>query len=75
MKSETKERLKEVLTRTIPQDEFLTTSELMKLLKVKHPITIYRLISKGMPVIHVGRHYRFIKHEVIEFLKENSRKK
>gem|GEM_PF-3342946 len=57
----------------ISNDEFLTTKELMQLLKVKHKQTIYKLIDDGMPAINVGKNYRFIKHEVIEFLKGLSR--
>ena len=50
-------------------DEFLTTAELMALLKVRHKQTIYKLIGEGMPKILVGRHYRFLKSDVIDFLK------
>lgn len=58
---------------SISNDEFLTTKELMQLLKVKHKQTIYKLISEGMPAISVGKNYRFIKAEVIAFLKGLSR--
>jgi len=54
-------------------EEFLTTQELMQLLKIKHKQTIYNLIRDGMPAISVGKNYRFIKAEVIEFLRELSR--
>ena len=59
---------------TLSTDEFLTTKELMTLLKIKHRQTIYSLIDEGMPKILVGRSYRFIKHEIITFLKNKSSK-
>lgn len=55
----------------IAQEEFLTTKELMQLLKIKHRQTIYSLIDVGLPKIVVGRTYRFIKQEVITFLKNH----
>ena len=61
-----------VKTQDLSADEFLTTKELMRLLKIKHRKTIYRLIDEGMPHIMVGRHYRFIKQEVVSYLKESS---
>ena len=58
---------------SISPDEFLTTRELMRLLKVKHKQTVYSLIEEGLPTILVGKSYRFIKGEVIAFLKKQSR--
>jgi len=60
------------LSRVIPTNEFLTTYELMALLKVKDKKTIYRFIERGMPVVRVGRHYRFIKEDVVTFLRRNA---
>lgn len=56
----------------IHPEEFLTTKELMQLLKIKHRKTIYDLIAEDMPVILVGRSYRFIRNEVIAFLKKRT---
>lgn len=56
---------------TLSPEEFLTTRELMRLLKIKHRQTIYELISSGLPAILVGRSYRFIKTEVIDYLKQS----
>lgn len=58
----------------ISPDEFLTTAELMKLLKIRHKQTIYNLIEQGMPFIQVGKNYRFIKCEVIIFFKNFSKR-
>lgn len=58
-------------SRTIPPDEFLTTRELMRLLKIKHKQTVYGLIESGLPTIMVGKSYRFIKGEVIEFFRQH----
>ncbi|GEM_PF-3189399 len=59
----------------VPPDEFLTTQELMRLLKIKHKHTIYRLIDEGLPAIVVGKNFRFIKNEVINFLRNGFSKK
>ena len=56
----------------ISPEEFLTTRELMRFLKIKHKQTIYTLIEEGFPVILVGRNYRFLKSEVIKFLKRQA---
>lgn len=69
MKAQTLGRTHTTVSR-IPHDEFLTTQELMRLLKVKHKQTIYKLIADGMPAISVGKNYRFIKAEVITFLRK-----
>ena len=61
--------------RVIPPDEFLTTRELMRILKIKHKQTIYTLINEGLPTIVVGKGYRFIKDEVISFFKHNGKHK
>ena len=53
-------------------EEILTTHELMRLLKIRHRQTIYNLIKEGMPVIPVGRNFRFLKDEVIYFLRGQS---
>ena len=73
MKTNSLSRIKTTVS-SIPTEEFLTTQELMQLLKVKHKQTIYKLIADGMPAISVGKNYRFIKSEVIDFLKNSSRK-
>ena len=57
----------------ISPDEFLTTAELMRLLKIRHKQTIYNLIEQGMPHIKIGKCYRFIKGEVLEFFKSQSK--
>ena len=67
-------RATQVRSFRISEEEFLTTHELMKLLKIKHKQTIYKLIQQGMPAIIVGKNYRFIKEEVVTFLKEESKK-
>ena len=69
MKHQTTEALSVSSFHSIPKEEFLTTHELMQLLKIKNRRTIYDLLDQGMPTIRVGKNYRFIKHEVIEFLK------
>lgn len=74
MKTQSAERTRTIAS-IISNDEFLTTKELMRLLKVKHKQTIYKLVGDGMPAISVGKNYRFIKHEVIQFLKEASQMK
>ena len=54
--------------------EILTTKELMVLLKVRHKQTIYRLIGEGLPAMTVGKSFRFIRGEVVNFLKANSKR-
>jgi excisionase family DNA binding protein len=54
------------------RDQFLTTYELMSMLKIKNKQTIYKLIGQGLPVVMVGKQYRFITQEVIDFLKQKS---
>ena len=54
-------------------EEILTTRELMRLLKIRHRATIYNLISHGLPVLICGKNYRFIRHEVIGFLRRKGR--
>jgi len=63
-----------VSTHRILPEEFLTVRELMSLLKIRHRQTIYTLIDQGMPTIRVGKSYRFIKAEAIDFLRENGKK-
>lgn len=60
---------------SLAPEEFLTTKELMQLLKIRHKQTIYRLIREGLPVIAVGKNLRFIKQEVVGFLKTFSKKR
>ena len=72
MKSRAELPTRNVQASRVAPEEFLTTQDLMKLLKVKHKQTIYQMIREGMPVIRVGRHYRFMKEEVINFLKTHS---
>ena len=57
------------VTQAIPVDEFLTTKELMRFLKIKHRLTIYNFIKQGMPAIKVGKDYRFVKQEVIGYFR------
>ena len=59
-------------TEKISLDEFLTTKELMQLLKIKQRKTLYNLVKEGMPSILVGRNYRYLKSEVIDYLKKCS---
>ena len=62
-------------SRPLTPDEFLTTKELMRLLKIKHKQTVYRLIDEGLPAVIVGKNFRFIRNEVIGFLKKNAKDK
>ena len=73
MKSETIQQDPKVHSTALSPDAFLTTHELMKLLKIKHQQTIYALIKDGMPAILVGKNYRFIKQEVVDYFKQNAR--
>jgi excisionase family DNA binding protein len=51
-------------------DEILTISQVSKLLKL-HPRTIYKLVKNGIiPGRRVGKKWRFLRSEVIKFLKE-----
>ena len=63
---------KAIVTKIIQPEEFLTTEELMSLLKIGHKQTIYKLIKQGLPALRVARNYRFIKHEVVAYLKAHS---
>ena len=72
MKPQMERLTAEVVSQELSSDEFLTTKELMALLKIKHRQTIYDLIDGGMPVILVGRNYRFIRNEVIYYLRTRS---
>jgi len=72
MRSAETQSLPEVKQVSLPPEEFLTTHELMHLLKVRHRKTIYDLIAGGMPAILVGKNYRFVKSDVIHFLKERT---
>ena len=58
---------------SLSPEEILTTRELMRLLKIRHRATIYNLINHGLPVLICGKNYRFIKHEVIAFLRRKER--
>ncbi len=69
------ERLAKTKTQKISPDEFLTTYELVTLLKIRDKKVIYNFIREGMPVILIGKQYRFIKNEVIDFLKQRSKEK
>jgi excisionase family DNA binding protein len=54
----------------IKNDEILTVSQVSGLLKL-HPKTIYKLVKKGIiPGRRVGRKWRFLRSEVINFLKK-----
>ncbi len=63
------------ITQRISPDEFLTTDELANLLKIKDKKVIYNFIREGMPAILIGKQYRFIRNEVIDFLKQRSKEK
>ncbi|MDA9101051.1 helix-turn-helix domain-containing protein [Omnitrophica bacterium] len=65
----------EVCSKKLSPDEFLTTKELMQLFKIKHRQTVYDLIKDGLPVILIGRSYRFVKEEVLQFLKRHAKKR
>ncbi len=52
-----------------PTAEVLTTEEVCKLLKISRQ-TIYKLVEQGkLPGTKVGQSYKFLKSELIEFLK------
>ena len=52
-----------------PSEEVLTTEEACKLLRVSRQ-TIYKLVERGkLPGTKVGQSYKFLKSELIEFLK------
>lgn len=57
---------------SISPEEFLTTKELMRLLRIKHKQTVYALIEEGLPMILVGRSYRFLKSEVMALLENKT---
>ncbi len=63
----------EVKTSSISPDEVVTTKGLMELLKIKNKRTIYELIKEGMPTIRAGRNLRFIKNEVLDFLRKRTK--
>lgn len=67
-----KPRLK-VKATSIGPEEILTTMDLQKFLKINHKRTIYDLIKQGMPVIKAGRNFRFIKQEVLNFLRRRTK--
>ena len=75
MKLATLPKRQKAKRKEIPKEEFLTTEELMRLLRIGHKQTIYKLIKEGLPALFVGRNYRFIKNDVLTFLKELSHKK
>lgn len=56
--------------RLLPEDdEFLTTEEMAKWLRV-HPVTILEAARKGqIPGRKVGRSWRFLRSEIREYLK------
>ena len=74
MKTQAFETKTTATSQAIPTEEFLTTKELMKFLKIKHRLTIYNFIKQGMPAIKVGKDYRFIKSEVIGFFRNSTAK-
>ena len=50
-------------------EEILTTEEVSKLLRISRQ-TIYKLVEQGkLPGTKVGQSYKFLKSELIEFLK------
>ncbi len=57
---------------TLNPEELLDTKDLMHFLKISHRKTIYKLIDRGLPKIVVGHEYRFIKDEVLSFLRTTS---
>ncbi len=54
---------------------YLTTPELMQVLKIRHKVTIYNLIEQGMPTLRLGKDYRFHWPEVYDFLRQATGKK
>ena len=58
-----------VLSKFFPTEEVLTTEEVCKLLRLSRQ-TIYKLVEQGkLPGTKVGQSYKFLKSELIEFLK------
>ena len=52
------------------KDEFLTTEELATLLKIPK-LTVYKWVSqRKIPYVKVGKHLRFKRSEIEEWLKE-----
>jgi len=52
--------------------EMLTTTEMMRLLKIKSRTTIRKLVQSGdLPAYRVARDLRFKKNEVEEYLQRN----
>ena len=52
-------------------EEILTTEEVCKLLRVSRQ-TVYKLVDQGkLPGMKVGQSYKFLKSELIGFLKGN----
>ena len=52
------------------KDEFLTTEELAAFLKVPK-LTVYKWVSqRKIPCVKVGKHLRFKRSEIEEWLKE-----
>ena len=64
-----------VLSKFDPTEEVLTTEEVCKLLRLSRQ-TIYKLVEQGkLPGTKVGQSYKFLKSELIEFLKGSGAQK
>ena len=57
------------MEKTNEKEEFLTTKELAKALKI-HPQSVERLLKEGLPVLYVRGTRRFLLSEVIIYLGE-----
>ena len=60
------------LSRFDSEEEILTTEEVCKLLRLSRQ-TIYKLVEQGkLPGTKIGQSYKFLKSELIGFLKGSS---
>lgn len=48
-------------------EEYLTTSELMDMLKIKQASTIANYRERGLPFTMIGRNYRYPREGVVEW--------
>jgi excisionase family DNA binding protein len=55
--------------------EIMTSVEVAKYLRI-HPSTIYRLLRrKQIPAFRIGRDHRFLRSEIDQWMKEQTRKR
>lgn len=54
--------------------EYFSFKEAMKYLGIKSPVTLRSYISKGLPVIEIGKSKKISKSAIDEFMKEHERK-